>query len=346
MDTATAADEASWYRSEDDWPTIRDFCKSWQGNRDLGMVSVFDRSLKMCNEWANHGHAAYAYDISHNGVNMDICTRVGFYFLLSLLLRMAPGSFSMWAPPCSLFIFLTSSLHRRHVFGAAGDVTQFAVRLSNLISSNCAMALKAALKFRPDCHVVVEQPSGSWLFKADVWKEIIQGFWLKKTLTYQGLFGGPLPKPTHLLHSFAADGLFARKLTKKLRESKKFKKAQKIYYVKDQAGSVTGTKMLTTLSVYPKRFTSVIYKAWVANSRQPLAAWPLLLGFQQVWSLKTMGSDEGIVQVIMLNPAIQWNSKAGEARDCLRHQARHPGKWFCMPPLFVFVLHPMSGHIY
>ena len=252
LDTSTVANETSWYHAEDHWAEIRSFCKAWDGVRNLNLVSVFDRSKKMSQKWVRQGLAAEAYDINHDTVGMDIVTHIGFFTLLSLLMQLLPQGLSFWAPPCSLFIFLTSSLHLRHLFGPGGNVAQYAVRLSNRISMNACMAVKATLKFRSDCQIMAEQPSGSWLFKDDHWQKIIAGFHLHKSLTYQGLFGCPIPKPTHLLHSFRSDTMFARKLTKKLREKHRFNKdAQKVYYIKSSDGHVQGTKMLTKTSVYP-----------------------------------------------------------------------------------------------
>lgn len=262
IDTTTVAPEATWYHSEAEWPSIRSFCRNWVGSRDIDMVSVFDRSLRMSSTWKNSGHSSTAYDIAHDPVQMDICTQVGFYFLLTLLLGLAPGGFSMWAPPCSLWIFLSSSLHKRSALSPDGNTDHFSVRLANRIAINAAMALKAALKFRSDCTFMVEQPSGSWLFKYGPWKSIIENFWLKKTLTYQGLFGGPLAKPTHLVHSLKQDDLCARRLTRKLRK-KKFNRTDKVFYVKDSNGSVTGTKVLSQTSIYPKRLAEAIYKSWL-----------------------------------------------------------------------------------
>ena len=268
LDTASVASEAEWYRAEEDWETVRSHCKAWNGIRDLSLVSVFDRSKRICKMWEDHGHKAEAYDIAHHEIAMDICSRVGFFTLLNLLLRLVPNGFSFWAPPCSMWIFLTSSLHQRHVYGYGGDLKQFSVRLANRMAANACVALKAALKFRASGRAMLEQPSGSWLFKGQLWQDVISGFFLKRSLTYQGLFGGPLPKPTHLLHSLTSDELFARKLTKKLRQKKKFNSnRQKVFYIKDSNGSVHGTKMLTSTSIYPKRFAAVIYKAWEQHSK-------------------------------------------------------------------------------
>jgi hypothetical protein len=71
-----------------------------------------------------------------------------------------------------------------------------------------------------------------------------------------------LAKPTHLVHSLKQDDLFARRLTRKLRK-KKFNRTDKVFYVKDSNGSVTGTKVLSQTSIYPKRLAEAIYKSWL-----------------------------------------------------------------------------------
>lgn len=268
LDTSSVCDEQKWFAAEDMWPSIRSFCKAWDGARDLGMVSVFDRSCRVSRTFNKSGEATAAYDIEHDQ-GMDIVSESGFFLLLGLLLCLMPNSFSMWAPPCSLFIFFTSSLHERHRCGPWGNLDHYVVRLANRISINCAVALKVALKFRSDCRAMVEQPAGSWLFKSPIWIEIIAGFYLNRTLTYQGLFGGPLLKATHLLHNMPSSQFFARKLTKALKtkfqeKQRRWKHVQECFYIKGPGGTVTGTKMMSYTSLYPQRMITAIFKTWRA----------------------------------------------------------------------------------
>ena len=237
-------------------------CEIW------GWCQCLIRSCRMSKAFQKDGAKTVAYDIMHDP-GMDIVTETGFYVLLGLLLRLMPSSFTMWAPPCSVFIFLTSSLHERHRFGPWGNLAHYVVRLSNRISINCAVALKVVLKFRSDCWAMVEQPAGSWLFKSPIWQEIISGFHLNRTLTYQGLFGGPLLKPTHLLHNMASTQFFARKLTKALKanfqkKQARWKHVQQCFYIKGPGGTVTGTEMMSYTSLYPQKMITQIYKTWRA----------------------------------------------------------------------------------
>lgn len=263
LDTFACVPENEWYHAKDDWPTIRTFCKTWHGERDLDVVSVFDRSRKVLQQWESHGFKGECFDICHEPA-MDVASKAGFFLLLGMLMRLLPQSFSMWAPPCSMMIFLTSSLHKRHAFGCDGDIRQYAVRLSNVIRDNCAVALKATLKFRPDSLAMVEQPSGSWMFKSSLWTEMIPGFGMSKALTYQGLFGGPLLKATHLVHTMPTSILFARRCPKAVREKFKKKHGDKEYYIKDASGRVHGTKKLTSTSLYPAKLIRAIYTTWFA----------------------------------------------------------------------------------
>ena len=138
--------------------------------------------------------------------------------MLSLLLTIVPNGISVWAPPCSLFVWLSSSIHRRSMANPLGDVRQFLVRLGNCIAKNAATAMRAQLKFRSDTFCIAEQPKGSWMFKCPWWVSLSYGFYLQKTLTYQGLFGCVIEKGTHLLHNLPSDALIARKMTKANRQ--------------------------------------------------------------------------------------------------------------------------------
>jgi hypothetical protein len=41
-------------------------------------------------------------------------------------------------PPCSLFIWLSCSVHKRHLYGPAGDQSVPKVALANIITENLA----------------------------------------------------------------------------------------------------------------------------------------------------------------------------------------------------------------
>ena len=71
---------------------------------------------------------------------------------------------SSWAPPpCSLFIFLSSSFHRRGPGHEQGDTSKLPVRLANVIVDNTMVLLEVA--HLRSVWFVLEQPATSWMFK-------------------------------------------------------------------------------------------------------------------------------------------------------------------------------------
>ena len=128
--------------------------------------------------------------------------------------------------------------------------------------------------FRPTLKFIVEQPLSSWLFKQRCFQEIIARYNLKKYLTYQGAFGAPLLKGTHLMSDMDTLTALVRKATRQLKEKhalmmcKKNARRQakglpiKVYYKQYANGTFHGTSFLTETSQYPGRFVTAIYKCW------------------------------------------------------------------------------------
>jgi hypothetical protein len=151
-----------------------------------------------------------------------------------------------------------------------GDTRHYLVRLANILSENTAILIKAQLKFRHDTWCLSEQPKNSWMFKTPAWLSIAEGFFLRKTLTYQGLFGCAIEKGTHLLHNLPADHLIARKMTAKNRRRLQRRNSRLGYdvdkFYRKKNGSVSGTKHLSYTSVYPTKFVKAIFAQWEACS--------------------------------------------------------------------------------
>lgn len=61
------------------------------------------------------------------------------------LCRLVPRALVVLGPPCSLFIWLSSSVHRRSLYRPDGDTSRLAVRLSNAISRNTVASLAARI---------------------------------------------------------------------------------------------------------------------------------------------------------------------------------------------------------
>ena len=71
-----------------------------------------------------------------NGPKNDIASRAAFYEFLHMGLRLKEGAIIVGGPPCSMQIFLSSAVHKRHAGAEEGDLTHRNVRMSNLIVDN------------------------------------------------------------------------------------------------------------------------------------------------------------------------------------------------------------------
>ncbi|CAK9015012.1 unnamed protein product, partial [Durusdinium trenchii] len=167
---------------------LQEYCKQWSGQRCWHCLDLFSRSRNFERQFEKNGFTATSYDVLNNPLQ-DITTRAGFLVLLNLGLQLMDDALMACAPPCSLFVGISSSVHMRSEFRLLGDTSRRCVRLSNLILSNFVVFLMLMKTFRPRLFVMVEQPASSWLFKQANFKEIIRTCNLRKTLTNMGLFG-------------------------------------------------------------------------------------------------------------------------------------------------------------
>jgi len=278
-DQATDVSEGNWFNANSHWDAIARHCKKAVSEEPFGkysLVSVFDESYRVLNTWANRGHKAVAFDIKRNREH-DIITKRGFFTVLGMMLNLAKAGMMMFAPPCCMFIFLSSSQHRRQVCGTMGDKSDFQTRLGNRIALNTATLLRAALTFRPDVRAIGEQPSGSWMFKMPAFVKVIEQFDLKRCLTHQACWGADIQKPTHLLHTpnmaeqmSKLQRTFTNEDRAKLqaRIKKDIKSGvRKDYYLKDKHGGVSGTKYLQSKAVYPQRLCTAMLNAWSSSKK-------------------------------------------------------------------------------
>lgn len=91
---------------------------------------------------ARIGFEGAKYDIKSAGMEEDITTRVGWLSLLLQGLRLAENALLFLGPPCSMFIFLTSSQHQRHKYGPMGDPRDRTSQLANAIAANAVPCIQ------------------------------------------------------------------------------------------------------------------------------------------------------------------------------------------------------------
>ena len=93
------------------------------------------------------------------GASHDVTAEAGFLALLDLAMRLVPGGIIVGGPPCSLFIFLSSSFHRRGPGHEQVDTSKLPVRLANVIVDNTMVLLEVA--HLRSVWFVLEQPATS-----------------------------------------------------------------------------------------------------------------------------------------------------------------------------------------
>ena len=265
LDTSTKTNEREWFHAGQHWEEIKRYCKNYDGPRDLVLLSVFDASQVVRRQWERMGFKSESVDIATDAQH-DMTSRAGFFLVLTLMLALMPYGMCILAPPCSLFVWLSSSMHKRSFANLQGDTRHFLVRLGNILARNTAVLVRAQLKFRSDTWTLTEQPKNSWMFKLPEWQAVWSGFYLRQCLTYQGLFGMPIEKGTHLLHNLPGDSHVARKMTFALKQKILRRNARlgikSDQFYKKKNGSVSGTNKLSQTSVYPQKFVEALYQQW------------------------------------------------------------------------------------
>ena len=129
-------------------------------------------------------------------------------------------------------------------------------------------------KYRSDIQILIEQPGSSFMFKIGPFRRVAAALGLKKVLTHQGLFGGPVLKATHLMSNMRSASSLERRATKN--EKKKFKRriarkearlakqgrSKPIYWKRLPGGKFQGGPNLAETALYPFKFCNSIVSAW------------------------------------------------------------------------------------
>lgn len=258
VDTATLTQEHSWYDAAAHMSELQAFISSWTGLHDLHCLDLYGASMNIKEAWQRYGDSGAAYDIKSGGRSHDVTSRVGFMVLLELGLRLMPQGIVVAGPPCSLFVFLSKSVHQRTEARPWGQIKNSKVRLANQIIKNTVVFLRLMLERNVWC--VLEQPANSWMFKIPVFRSLISDFRLRRVSLWLGTYGHDLPKPTHLVGNMPTLENMRRVCpTKGQRARKQFKKQ---YHYQNASGKVCGGKDLSSSACYPVRFCEALHLNW------------------------------------------------------------------------------------
>lgn len=120
------------------WPGAWSHSVLAAGPCDLSCLDLFSASAKLAKSFRAASYRSANYDIQTGGWEADISTRTGFSRLLCLGLRLLGASLIMCGPPCSMFIWMSCSQHKRHIYGARGFPGDKMTQLANCIADNMA----------------------------------------------------------------------------------------------------------------------------------------------------------------------------------------------------------------
>jgi hypothetical protein len=141
-------DPQKWFRPEDHMPELRAYMQTWTAAPYLDCLDVFGASQSMKKVFTKRGFKCESFDVVLGGVTHDITTHLGFLVLLGLGLSLLPGALLALSPPCSLYIFLSSSVHGRSKLLPYGNVSNWKVQLSNRIVLSLVIFLTLLKEFR------------------------------------------------------------------------------------------------------------------------------------------------------------------------------------------------------
>ncbi|CAE7458512.1 RHM1 [Symbiodinium natans] len=260
-DTDSTQHEDDWFNANAAKKDIQHFVKSFRGKRTLDLLDLFGASGSVSAIFKNKGQKNCAvYDLKINGATDDICAEEGFYNLLTLACRMKSGGLVMGGPPCSLFVFMSSSIHRRSLDNPWGNTKYASVRLANRIVSNMAVVLDVLMQ--RDVHIVIEQPSGSAMFRLPPLAAVVAKPGWARVFTYMGAFEHDMLKPTILMGTLPT----LHRMKRRRPDPQKFRKIKSTFYVNGKVGkkkTLTGRKALQGSAAYTKCFCRDLHKTWV-----------------------------------------------------------------------------------
>lgn len=276
-DTATLVDPSQWYDASQHVDYWIDFGRQWSGIQDLHGLDIFS---------GRHGRTAAAmqkcafrsvvYDICHGGLKHDITSVEGFETLMLLALRLLPFALVMLGPPCSMFVYMSSSQHLRHLFGPSGHPRDVATQLGNRIANNTAafLSIMKAVRGPRGIWVVLEQSKSSWMPKLPSMSALFSSHCFIKVSTHLCFWGHDLEKPMSLFGDLPGLESLKRVMTRTARakyadirsRKNQRRKEPKIYYVK-KGDRVNGTKLPAETATYPKRFCTALVKLWAGAVR-------------------------------------------------------------------------------
>ena len=215
--------------------------------RTLDVVEIFAGQGHLHQACAAVGLNAFGFDRRY-GPDQDVRSKAGFLFAAALVLAVKVGGLLWLAPPCSSWVFLSSSGHKRNARNQyAGDQTRQDVLEANHIAVVTAALIRLAAS--RSLEVVVEQPADSCLYKFHPVRQALAAAAAGAVRTWLGAFAENFvcSKPLELRgNCLWLPALFRNKPCRG-------RASEEVYRV-GLDGKVSGGRALSSTSEYPVEF--------------------------------------------------------------------------------------------
>ena len=230
-------------------------------SRSLHCVDLFGGAGGFAKTFVNWGKKSMLFDIEQSK-DMNILTKVGFRNALQNVCRVKKGGFMPAGPPCSLFVWMSSSIHKRTPDNPEGNDEDLRVYASNLVAFNTLVLLVVAAV--RGVYMMVEQPMTTYMFRLHRFARFIERY-LQRTFTWLGSFGHPSPKLSILYSDLPG---FDVKIARK----KSAKKANSRMVCFSKPGWIHGGPEMKSSAAYPPRFVQAVAKVWLKAKTPKLPA--------------------------------------------------------------------------
>ncbi len=245
--------------------------------RDLDYLDLFVGGGSVSSVLAASGHSSDSFDAAVDPV-CDILSERGFRIAMERASRVRRGGLIVAGPPCSLWTFMSSSVHKRTAENPGGDSTHRGVRMSNLLVSNLVVLLRHA--HARGVHWVVEQPMTSRMWSFSPMATLISTCRAARVSTYMGAFNHRQCKPSVLMGTLPTLESLGRTLSDVPAAVRRASGQPAVLgYKRDAKGRVTGNKYLHQSAAYTVEFGQAILCAWkvadTGSGAAPVAPWAL-----------------------------------------------------------------------
>jgi len=230
--------------------------------RDVHLVDLFGGHGALSKAWSKNKHGTVLFDTAASGEDHNIISRDGFFRALGYTLRLVKGGLLAGGPPCSLFVWISSSIHKRTKENCEGDETNPKVRQANLIVYN-VLVLSVVAVCR-QCEVFMEQPSSSRMFGLKKYDRVKNLFQWSSVFTWMSCFGHVAPKPSILQSSMEEiESLKKKRKRRTTQAATSWATSGKRLWFRDSKGWVSGGKGLSKSARYTTKFANEVHKVWL-----------------------------------------------------------------------------------